>query len=282
MPIEVISGHSRTSFPSQLSYCKLDIDIYKNEPNVLVHEKRPNVDDWRGTEMTLVIGGNWTTYKSRIIQYLQQLAIITPYAELSLEYECSFNPKRNFHVTYERRSDQMPPLAKEVKHHPSALNDLLLKQLFDLSKHKTLIKVLCHDLSHINKALALRLIQELGSPFYPEMDPKTELQSKQVHQLVQLMKQVEFKAPDGDFLSPAGEYNLRLGILKELNPLLVATSTEHPAVFEGHSFIVEAGVSIGGKDVKEGLNVFRFANRIPLLFEAGGDVVTRTASKSIK
>jgi hypothetical protein len=32
----------------------------------------------------------------------------------------------------------------------------------------------------------------------------------------------------------------------------------------------------------QGINVFRFANRIPLLFEAGGDVITRTASKRIK
>lgn len=34
--------------------------------------------------------------------------------------------------------------------------------------------------------------------------------------------------------------------------------------------------------VKEGVNVYRFANRIPLLFEAGSDVVTRVATKRIK
>jgi DNA topoisomerase-6 subunit B len=44
---------------------------------------------------------------------------------------------------------------------------------------------------------------------------------------------------------------------------------------------VESGVSLGGKDVKPGINIFRFANRIPLLFEQGGDVVTRTAMKRI-
>ncbi|CAM9435248.1 unnamed protein product, partial [Scytosiphon promiscuus] len=33
--------------------------------------------------------------------------------------------------------------------------------------------------------------------------------------------------------------------------------------------------------VKEGVNVYRFANRIPLLFEAGSDVVTRVATKRI-
>jgi DNA topoisomerase VI subunit B len=45
-------------------------------------------------------------------------------------------------------------------------------------------------------------------------------------------------------------------------------------VFEGHAFVVEAAVSIGGRDVKPGINIFRFANRIPLLFEVGGCMCT--------
>ena len=32
---------------------------------------------------------------------------------------------------------------------------------------------------------------------------------------------------------------------------------------------MEAAVSIGGTQVREGINVYRFANRIPLLFETG-------------
>ena len=38
-------------------------------------------------------------------------------------------------------------------------------------------------------------------------------------------------------------------------------------VLEGHAFIVEAAVSLGGRDIKPGINIYRFANRIPLLFE---------------
>lgn len=41
-------------------------------------------------------------------------------------------------------------------------------------------------------------------------------------------------------------------------------------VHEGHAFIVEAAVSVGGKNIKPGLNIHRFANRIPLLFEVCG------------
>lgn len=38
-------------------------------------------------------------------------------------------------------------------------------------------------------------------------------------------------------------------------------------MLEGHAFIVEAAVSLGGRDLRPGLNIYRFANRIPLLFE---------------
>lgn len=72
-----------------------------------------------------------------------------------------------------------------------------------------------------------------------------------------------------------GEYNLRLGVIKEIQPKLVTTYTDKPGVHDGHPFLVEAAISIGGNYVKEGINIFRFANRIPLLFETGADVVTQ-------
>lgn len=38
-----------------------------------------------------------------------------------------------------------------------------------------------------------------------------------------LLLQVKFADPTGNHLSPAGEYNLRLGVMKELHPDLIAT-----------------------------------------------------------
>jgi DNA topoisomerase VI subunit B len=70
----------------------------------------------------------------------------------------------------------------------------------------------------------------------------------------------------GDHLSPAGEYNLRLGVLKELRPELIATHQGEARVFEGHAFVVEAAVSVGGRGMKPGLNVYRCG---------GGGVVVR-------
>ena len=113
-----------------------------------------------------------------------------------------------------------------------------------------------------------------------DMSPQ-ELDQRQLLRLHQLLHEVRFPDPDGSHLSPAGEYNLRLGVMKELRPELVATHAGVVGVHEGHSFVVETAVSVGGRDVKPGINIHRFANRIPLLFEGGSDVVTRTAMKRI-
>jgi len=91
-----------------------------------------------------------------------------------------------------------------------------------------------------------------------------------------------FKSPDGGCLSPLGEYNLNLGIEKVVKPDIIATARDKPGAYDGHSFIVEAAVALGGKNAKEGITVVRFANRIPLLFEGGADVATRVANSKIK
>ena len=284
VPIRIRTSHmpQPNEMGEFVSTCVLDIDIYKNRPRVIEHTKCLNTDGWVGTEFEVLIAGNWTTYKARIVQYLQQLAIITPYAKLEMNYTNLSDEKKNMNLRYDRRSEQMPPPAQEVKHHPSSVNNLLVQQLLERTKCKTFLKFLCTDLSSVSPALAKRLINELGHGF-DETTPPSEVTDKQLTRLVQLLRSVElFKAPDGSCLSPLGEYNLNLGIQKVLEPDIVATARDKPSAYEGHPFIVEAGVSLGGKDVKEGLTVVRFANRIPLLFEGGADVATRVAQNKIK
>ena len=38
---------------------------------------------------------------------------------------------------------------------------------------------------------------------------------------------------------------------------------------------------LGGRDAKPGITVYRFANRIPLLFEGGADVATQVSKRRI-
>eukprot|EP00884_Botryococcus_braunii_P009390 jgi/Botrbrau1/18452/Bobra.0072s0035.1 len=274
LPIDV-----RSARKGPISYYKLDIDIHKNEPNVHESRQEPNPTGWQGTEMSVTILGNWQYYRAKILKYLRQIAVITPYAQFCFAYKAE-DEKNSIRINFVRRTNKMPKPPKEVKHHPASVDLELVKRLVTITKCSNLQQFLFKEFSNINKEYAGRLIQEMRSGAEAEMDPK-DLEEKQVVRLHQLLHEAKFKDPDSSHLSPAGEYNLRLGITKELHPDMVATHQGDVRVLEGHAFIVEAAVSIGGRDIKPGINVYRFANRIPLLFEGGSDVITKTALKRI-
>lgn len=122
VPIRITTAHRPDAGgppPKHYSTCVLDIDVAKNVPRIIEHKKSQNsIRAWVGTELEILIMGNWTTYKARIVQYLQQLAIITPYAQFELIYENPTEPQRSMSIRYDRRSEQMPAAAREVKHHP--------------------------------------------------------------------------------------------------------------------------------------------------------------------
>lgn len=120
VPIKIQTSHIESQ--DTVSICVLDIDIYKNAPKVIEHRRMKNKDGWKGTEFEVLIAGNWSTYKSRLLQYFQQLAIITPYAKLEMQYSKSNDTKKDMTIRYDRRSEQMPSPAREVKHHPSSVS----------------------------------------------------------------------------------------------------------------------------------------------------------------
>jgi DNA topoisomerase-6 subunit B len=88
------------------------------------------------------------------------------------------------------------------------------------------------------------------------------------------MKQFsDFRPPTADCLSPLGENLLRAGIVKELNPEFVSIKQRPPSVYSGYPFIIEVGVAHGGEIPRTGdIALYRFANRIPLLYDEASDV----------
>jgi DNA topoisomerase VI subunit B len=182
----------------------------------------------------------------------------------------------------------MPPIAQEIDPHPKSLNNITLTNLLQgqgqthggtsSSGAGSIEKFLTSELSGITSAVAARITASLGI----SQKPARSLQAAHVAALIQALRdEKQIKPPSAACLSPAGEYNMRLGVLKELKPKMVATFSDKAGAHEGHPFLVEAAVSLGGTQVREGINVYRFANRIPLLFEAGADVVTQVATKRI-
>ncbi len=280
LPIRVRTAHaaSNEAKPSSVVDMVLDIDIYKNQPRIINSRREHNPDEWHGAEITLTIAGNFSTYRTRVLQYFQQLAVITPYANLDVDFTCSRDPKKSFLAKFRRRSSQMPVPAIEVKPHPRSLNNITLTNLLKASTAPKMAQFLTRELSGIAASTALKITKHTATT---DVSPD-KLTASQIAAICQRLRDEQsIRPPSANCLSPAGEYNLRLGVLKELEPAMVATYSEKAGAHEGHPFLVEAAVSLGGKKVREGINVYRFANRIPLLFEVGADVVTSVATKGI-
>jgi DNA topoisomerase-6 subunit B len=101
--------------------------------------------------------------------------------------------------------------------------------------------------------------------------------------LVSAMKNYEdFVSPDPTSLSPLGADLLATGIKKELGindedvqngSAFVATLQRKPATYSGFPFIIEVGIASGKQIETQGkILLFRFANKIPLLFDEASDV----------
>lgn len=63
-------------------------------------------------------------------------------------------------VRFARRTDVMPPVPLETKHHPSAVDLLLIKRLVAETSKQNLLQFLQHEFVNIRKSYAERLIGE--------------------------------------------------------------------------------------------------------------------------
>ncbi len=82
-----------------------------------------------------------------------------------------------------------------------------------------------------------------------------------------------FLPPDATCLSPIGEEALESSIRSMFKPEFVAVVQRPASAYSGFPFIVEAGLAYGGEITNKGLRLYRFANKIPLLYDEGSDVV---------
>jgi len=85
----------------------------------------------------------------------------------------------------------------------------------------------------------------------------------------------DFMAPDSSCLAPLGAEPLEKGIKKFFNPDFTAVVQRPASAYSGFPFIIEMGIAYGGDIKSGGPHVYRYANRIPLLYDEGSDVVLK-------
>ncbi len=102
---------------------------------------------------------------------------------------------------------------------------------------------------------------------------------EKTYEVMKALSGVRIRGPRTDVLVPIGEERIRKSLRSNLKPSFVAVVERKPRVYSGGiPFQVEVGVAVGGNI--SSFELMRFANRVPLLFDAGGCAITE-AVKSI-
>ncbi|MFC6906114.1 DNA topoisomerase VI subunit B [Halalkalicoccus tibetensis] len=93
--------------------------------------------------------------------------------------------------------------------------------------------------------------------------------------LVDAMRETDIIAPPTDCLAPITDELVEAGLRKEFDAEFYAAATRDADVHGGDPFIVEAGIAYGGDIPAEGsIDVMRFANRVPLVYQRGACATT--------
>jgi DNA topoisomerase-6 subunit B len=250
---------------SKIYAYKLRIDIQRNRPLILDRRVLINKERWRGTIVEFSLEGDYGRAMPKILEYLKQTAMVNPYANLTF-----VDPKGRLY-RFTRVTEEMPDPPKETLPHPYGVDVELLQRLIQVTPYRNMFEFLKNHFHRVGETTARKFLE--FSNIRPSKNPK-RLSHEEVVRLMRMLKQFrEFLPPNASCLSPLGEKLLRAGISKELKPEFVAVYQRRPSTYAGHPFIIEVAIAYDGEIPRKGsFLIYRFANRIPLLYDEASDV----------
>jgi DNA topoisomerase VI subunit B len=282
----------------------LRTDISTNKPIVLAKKatkgEESEIGDDSGFKVEAVLHAKLSpitrnNIKNKINEYISQTSIVNPYA--IIEYETDEGK-----VRFERRTEFMPQPAKEVLPHPADMDlQTLKKAIMNFMNQKTTLQgILSTSFQKMSSEKAKEIISKAGV----ENKPADKYAENELIEIVKVCKYINFQQANTDHLSPIGEQILTTGMTSEytiittretvsketstteiqrpqltvkvLKPALTAYASR-TCVINNRPTIVECGIAYGG-DIPS-FKLYRFANKIPLLYDEGSDVAREVVSE---
>ena len=271
--VQVISGTGK----GKAFKCDLTIDPKKNEPKVM------NLEEIDKAFKGLAIKAKFKDVKYQKsdqspLEYLRRTAIANPHAKIS------FTEPDGTTTIFERSSKDIPKRPIPIQPHPKGVTVDELATMAKYTKSRKVSSFLKEEFDRMGD----KAIEEIAKAvdFDLNTDPK-KLSWEQAEEIVKQFKKIQFIAPRLDALIPIGEDRIKKSIRSIVEPEFLEVVERKPAVYKGgFPFCVEVGIAFGGNAGKlagkdeEGKDVWkseimRFANRTPLLFDAGGCALTQ-------
>jgi DNA topoisomerase-6 subunit B len=275
-PVSVVSRYVAEDGQVMEARMKIKIDIRRNEPIVVERWIGPASIPQTGVSVTAKIGEVlYQRGEQGVYEYLRRTAIANPHARIIL-----WEPDGN-RVIFDRSVNTPLKPPKETKPHPLGVtaDDLLL--ICQNSRRATVRSVLLHEFVRISQKKIEEIEEELRKlgkdpKEILEKDPK-KLTFEEAELLVRIFRKLKFYAPPTDVLRPLGADYIRRSLVNILKPEFVQAIQRKPKVYWGGvPFLVEGGIAYGGNAGKDGkLEIMRFANNVPLLFDNSACVITK-------
>ncbi|MEI8364178.1 MAG: DNA topoisomerase VI subunit B [archaeon] len=296
-PTKVISGTNNGKTVS----LEISIDSKTNSPKIT--DKHYLEKKFRGTAIRSKFKEiQYKKGQSSVDEYLRRTAISNPHATIKFE-----DPFQEI-TEYKRSVKVMPKIPTQVKPHPRGVT---VDEMVSLARYTQARKVSSYLMQTFDRfgQTAVDNVEKLIH-FDINKDPK-KLTWEEAEEIVHAIKETKFIAPNTDNLVPIGEEFIEKSLKSIVNPEFCFVYTRKPSVYKGgYAFQVEVGLAYGGnagrlisieapekpknakpKKDKNGKiiieeeekpkeirasEVIRYANKAPLLFDAGGCAITKT------
>lgn len=253
------------------NYYELQIDTQKNKPEIL----KEATLDWNkehGTRIELDLEGTYQKGTQSVDQYLKQTAIVNPHVTIIYT-----TPKAE-QIIFPRATEILPKIPHEIKPHPYGVELGVLIQMLKNTQTKTLQQFFGDEFSRVGPGTAKQICEI--ARLLPKTKP-SEVTIEMADRLIQAIKETKIIAPPTDCISPIGAELLEKGLKKEINAEFYCSVTRPPEVYRGNPFIIEAALAYGGEQEKEvPMNILRYANRVPLLFQQGACATTKAVQQT--
>jgi DNA topoisomerase-6 subunit B len=261
--------HTRTQNSKGLLY-RLLVDVENNLP--LVESKEELHRTTVGTTVIVQLKGDLKRAQDRIIEYLRLSTVSTPHATFTLKID------DEMHLNLGRWSTTLPEPIKPSKPHPRSVDMEVLRRLTSKHGEKNLDDFLCMSFQKVGTRTSTRFLR------FMNLNPNriiSELTRDELAQLAHALRKYDgFERPDSKCLSTIGKSEFLNATNSVFNVRQAEYASRGVHEWQGNPFVIEAILATGDDFPRSDIpTLYRFVNRVPLLYDSSEDVLTRVLKR---
>ena len=225
-----------------------------------------------GLRIETVMNAKYQRGRQSVYQYLRMTSIVNPHATITLTVQDKDGDIIE-EGHWERTTDRLPRVVKEIKPHPHGIHLGTLQRMLREAEERKMTSFLRHNFSGISMRAAREILEKAG---LDESRQPRRIRAEEAQLIVNSFQKVKVLNPPTDCLSPIEDLLIKKGLSKAIDSRFASTATREPQVTQGNPFQVEVGLVFGGDlNSDSPIEILRFANRVPLMYQQGGCLLTK-------